>query len=97
MTTTMYRIHLIGMCVRVMRSFLFNLAVFFAGTAVGMGFTVMHVQKVWKEKYAHDTVVKLEHMLNAKNIHDKDIDSLMLELRDKQIENIDSYEHSSTN
>lgn len=43
MTKTMYRIHLIGMCVRVMRSFLFNVTVFFAGASIGMGFTVIHV------------------------------------------------------
>ena len=43
MSKTLYRIHLIGMCVRVMRSFLFNVVVFFAGMSIGMGFTVMHV------------------------------------------------------
>ena len=43
MSKTLYRIRLIGMCARVMRSFLFNVVVFLAGMSIGMGFTVLHV------------------------------------------------------
>ena len=47
MSKALYRIHLIGMWARVLRSFLFNVVVFFAGVSIGMGFTVLHVQKIW--------------------------------------------------
>lgn len=41
MSKMAYRARILGMCVRVMRSFLFNLAIFFAGVSIGMGFTVI--------------------------------------------------------
>lgn len=44
-----YRIHLLGICAKVMRSFLFNVCVFFVGVAAGMGFTILHMQKMMKE------------------------------------------------
>ena len=84
-----YRIHLLGMFTNAMRSFLFNAFVFFLGTSLGMGFTIIHVQKVWKEKYANDTVTKLERALNKYGANNKEIESLLIELRDKRIGTVD--------
>jgi len=84
MSKTAYRVHLLGMCVRVMRSFLFNAVMFLAGIAIGMGFTVMHVQKAWHERYNHDTVTALQRALSAYNLNDKKIDNLILKMKDEQ-------------
>ena len=84
-----YRIHILGMAANMMRSLLFNLLVFFFGTSLGMGFTIIHVQKVWKEKYANDTITKLERALNKHGTNNPEIESLLIELRDKRINSVD--------
>lgn len=90
MSKTAYRVRLLGMCVRVMRSFLFNVAVFFAGAAIGMGFTVIHVQKAWKDKYNSDTIAALERAIDKHNIHDKGIDGIILKMKNERADNIEA-------
>lgn len=90
MSKTAYRVHLLGMCVRVMRSFLFNVAVFFAGAAIGMGFTVIHVQKAWKDRYTNGAVVAFERAIDEHNLHDKNIDALIIKMKDERADTIEA-------
>lgn len=69
MSKTAYRIHLLGMCVRIMRSFLFNVAVFFAGASIGMGFTVLKIQDKWQNSEEVKTFISLMKTLK----HDIDL------------------------
>jgi len=78
MSKTLYRIHLIGMCARVMRSFLFNVVVFFAGVSIGMGFTVLHVQKIWQGSDEVKAFTLLRKSLKNHHIHDKTVDDCLL-------------------
>ena len=81
MSRTAYRVHLLGMCVRVMRSFLFNVVVFFAGVSIGMGFTVMKMQKMWQESDDVKTYIALTKALKHHKIHDKTVDACLLSLQ----------------
>ena len=82
MSKTVYRIHLIGICIRMMRSLMFNICVFCVGAAFGMGFMALHVQKIWKEKYSNDTIVKLERVLAEQKMLDGNIETLLAKIRD---------------
>ena len=81
MSRMAYRVHLLGMCVRVMRSFLFNVVVFFAGASIGMGFTVMKMQKMWQENDDVKTYVALTKGLKHHKIHDKAIDNCLIHIQ----------------
>ena len=81
-----YRIALLGMYAKIMRSILFNIVVFFAGISIGMGFTVLNMQRVFKEKYMHNSVHKLEHVLAKHGVIDNEVEEVLIELKDKQIE-----------
>lgn len=81
MSKTLYRIHLIGMCARVFRSFLFNAVVFFAGVSIGMGFTIMRVQKIWQDSDEVKAFTLLRKSLRHHNIHDKAIDDCLIQIQ----------------
>ena len=85
MSKEAYRAHLLGMCSAVMKSFMFNALVFFVGLTLGMGFTILNVQRVVKEKYQHDTVVRLQHALKKHNIDVKDVNDIVMQLKDEQV------------
>lgn len=76
-----------GMCVRVMRSFLFNLVVFFAGASIGMGFTVMRVQKMWQENDDVRAHIMLSKALKHHDIHDKCIDTYLMQIKNNNTNN----------
>lgn len=80
MSTTAYRIHLLGMCVRVMRSFLFNVVVFFAGISIGMGFTILKMQKIWQDGDDVKAFISLSKALKYHKIHDKTIDDCLFKI-----------------
>lgn len=80
-----YRAHLLGMYVRVMRSLLFNMFIFFLGTTIGMGFILIHMKNAIKDKYDNDTIIKLEHTLQKHNILNEDVEKILLEMKDKSI------------
>ena len=43
MSRSAYAAHVLGMCTKFMRTFLFNLLILFVGITIGMGFTIIHV------------------------------------------------------
>ena len=59
----MQRIYKLGVFLRLIRSTVFNLLVFFVGCSAGMGFTMLNAKHVWKERYDNDTLLKLERVL----------------------------------
>ena len=81
-----YRMQLLGMYASMMKSIVFNLLVLFAGIAIGMGFTVMHMKNVWKEKYTCNSIHKLERVLVKHGAIDNEVEQVLIELKDKQIE-----------
>ena len=81
MSKTLYRIHLIGMFARVFRSFLFNVVVFFAGVSIGMGFTVLHVQKIWQDSDEVKAFTLLRKSLRHHHIHDKAVDECLMQMK----------------
>ena len=83
MSKKAYRAYILGMYTKLLRSLLFNLLVFSFGLSIGMGFTVIHMKRVWKDTYESSTVMKLEHSLRKYGIENREIDNLMLELKDK--------------
>lgn len=80
MSKMAYRVHLLGMCVRVMRSFLFNVVVFFAGVSIGMGFTVIKTQKMWQESDDVKSYIALTKALKHHKIHDKVVDACLMHI-----------------
>ena len=80
MSTAAYRVYLLGMCIRVMRSFLFNVVVFFAGISIGMGFTILKMQKIWQDNDDVKAFVSLSKALKHHKIHDKTIDDCLLKI-----------------
>ena len=81
MSKMAYRAHILGMYVRVMRSFLFNLVVFFAGVSIGMGFTVMKMQKMWQENDDAKAFMSLSKTLKNHNMHSKIVDAYLAEIK----------------
>ena len=86
MSKSAYRVHVLGMYASMMRSVVFNLCVLFAGISIGMGFTVMHMRNVWREKYTCSSIHKLEHVLAKHGVIDNEVEQVLIELKDKQIE-----------
>lgn len=84
MSKCAYRAHVLRMCTSFMKTFMFNILVFFIGATLGMSFTILNVQRVWKEKYQYDTVVRLQHTLKKNNIDIKDVNDLLMQLKDEQ-------------
>lgn len=78
---TAYRMHILGMCVRVMRSFIFNVIIFLAGASIGMGLTVMQVQKIWENNTSIRSFLSLKGLLKTHSIHDKKIEQCLMQIR----------------
>lgn len=72
MSTAAYNMYILGAFTKTLRSLMFNLLVFFVGLSIGMGFSILHMQRAWKERYAHDTISKLEKALAKRGIADKE-------------------------
>lgn len=83
MSKAAYRAQVFGMFAATIRTLMFNLLVFFIGLSIGMGFSIMHMQHTIKEKYANDTLTKLERALTKAGVKSQEIDKLLCELRDK--------------
>lgn len=81
----MQRIYKLGVFLRLLRSTVFNLLVFFIGFSAGMGFTMLNAQQMWKERYDSDTLLKLERVLQKHNVENTEISHILLELRDKRL------------
>ena len=81
MSKMAYRVHLLGMCVRVMRSFLFNVVIFFAGVSIGMGFTVMRMQQIWQNSDDVKAFSILTKALKHHKIHDKIVDECLMKMK----------------
>lgn len=81
-----YRVQLLGMYAQMMRSIVFNICVLLVGIAIGMGFTVVNMQRVWKEKYTYNSIHKLEHILARHGAIDNEVEQVLIELKDKQLE-----------
>ena len=75
--------HLLGMYASMLKSIVFNLCVLFVGVSIGMGFTVMHMKKVWKEKYTCNSIHTLEHVLAKHGAIDNEVERVLIELKDK--------------
>lgn len=86
MSKAAYNAYLLGMFVTTLRSIIFNFLILFIGITIGMGFTIMHMQRAWKDRYSHDTVMKFEHALMKRGIIDKEMGHLLNELKEKQID-----------
>lgn len=82
----MHRIYKFGAFLRLIRSTVFNLLIFFIGISIGMGFTMINARTAWKERYDADTLLKLERVLQKHNIENTEIRHIILQLRDKRIE-----------
>ena len=87
-----YRMQLLGMYASMMKSIVFNICVLFVGISIGMGFTVIHMQKVWKEKYTCNSVQKLEHILIKHGAIDNEVEQALVELKDKQVESNSQFQ-----
>ena len=57
-----------GVFLQFIRSTLFNLFMLAIGVIIGMSFTLMNIQKAWKERYNSDSLIKLEHVLRKHNV-----------------------------
>ena len=81
-----YRVAVLGMYAKIMRSLAFNALVLFAGISIGMGFTVINMQRVWKEKYTCSSIHRLERILAKRGAIDNEVEQALIELKDKQVE-----------
>lgn len=50
MTKAMYRMQMLGIAMQFMRSLMFNAFMLVLGICIGMGFSIMHIDKAWKER-----------------------------------------------
>ena len=80
------KIYKLGVILQFIRSTLFNLFMLAIGVIVGMSFTLMNIQKAWKERYNSDSLIKLEHVLRKHNVDITEINHIMFEMRNKRIE-----------
>lgn len=86
MSKAAYRMHIFGIFAQVIRSLMFNFLVLFIGISIGMGFTIVNVQKAWKDKCQYDIMIKLQHTLKKHNFFNKDIEKILVEFEDQQID-----------
>lgn len=73
MSKTAYNMYLLGIFASTIRSLLFNLFMLSIGVSIGMGFAIIRMQNAWKDRYAYDTVLKIEHAMMKRGIVDKQI------------------------
>ena len=79
-------IYKLGVTLRFIRSTIFNLFMLAIGIIVGMGFTLINIQRAWKERYDSDSLIRLEQVLRKHNVDITEINHIMFEMRNKRIE-----------
>ena len=80
-----YVAQIIGMWTKFMRTFLFNLLMFFVGISIGMGFSILHIQRAWRQKSDHATIYNIGQQLHSLGVDDNDIKKLLMQLYDKHL------------
>ena len=86
MSKNAYRMQILGMVAKTTRNIFFNILVLCIGMALGMGFTVLHIQRAWKDKLQPSELVKIVDTMLKYGIPTKDVQSALIQIQQQKMQ-----------